>query len=315
MKEKLLIILGPTACGKTDLAVELAKKHNGEIISGDSMQVYRRLNIGTAKISQDEAQGVTHHLIDIIEPNQAYTVADFQSAARELISDISNRGRLPIIAGGTGLYLSSLVSPYLFTEETAAAREVREGLRVRLQAEGAEFMHGLLQAVDPKAAAKIHYNDHQRLLRALEVYLLSGEPISSLQQQSRKQYDCPYDLQMVGLTMERAQLYAKIERRVDIMLENGLVEEVKDLLDAGYSAELNCMKGLGYEQIVGYLQGKYDLNEAVRLIKRDTRHFAKRQFTWFKRDERIKWFDVGDYVDKQALINGVEEYLQESGLL
>ena len=313
MKEKLLIILGPTACGKTALAVELAKKHNGEIISGDSMQVYRGLNIGTAKINPDEAQGIKHHLIDILEPDQAYTVADFQSAARELISGISARGRLPIIAGGTGLYISSLVSPYLFTEETAAVREVREGLQARLQEEGAEYMHGQLQAVDPNAAAKIHYNDHQRLLRALEVYLLSGEPISKLQQQSRTQHECSYALKMIGLTMGRAQLYAKIENRVDIMMKKGLVDEVKGLLEAGYSSDLNCMKGLGYEQIVGYLQGKYDLNEAVRLIKRDTRHFAKRQFTWFKRDERIQWFDVSDYVDTQTLANDVEEYLLESG--
>lgn len=315
MKEKLLIILGPTACGKSALAVELAKKFNGEIISGDSMQVYRGLNIGTAKITLKEAQGVPHHLIDILDPDQAYTVADFQNAARELISDISARGRLPIIAGGTGLYLFSLISPYLFTEETAAVHEVRKRLRARLQEEGAEFMHGLLQAVDPEAAEKIHYNDHQRLLRALEVYLLSGEPISQLQKKSRQKFECSYNLQMVGLTMERSLLYQRIEQRVDKMLANGLVEEVKGLLDKGFSPDLNCMKGLGYEQIVGYLQSKYDLNEAVRLLKRDTRHFAKRQFTWFKRDQRIKWFDVGDYADRQQLTESVTEYLLNSCFL
>jgi tRNA dimethylallyltransferase len=301
MKEKLVVILGPTACGKTALSLLVAKKLQGEIISGDSMQVYRYMDIGTAKITKDEMQGIPHHLIDILEPDQPYSVADFQKMARRLITEINSRGKLPIIVGGTGLYISSVIDSYLFTAQSAQDMEFRKRQKKLYAAEGAGELYSRLQVIDPQAAAKIHPHDAHRLIRALEVYEKTGRPISQLQKESQALPKPDYLLSVIGLTLERKKLYQRIEQRVDMMIKMGLKEEVASLLAAGYDPQSQAMQGLGYRQIARFLLGQTDEEIAVSDLKRDTRHFAKRQFTWFRRDERIKWFDIDDYQDMTSV--------------
>ena len=296
MTKPLAIILGPTASGKKAVSVRVAQLLDGEIISGDSMQVYRRMDIGTAKIKPAEMGGVPHHLIDILEPDAGYSVADFRAAARQLIDEITARGKLPIVVGGTGLYISSLTASYHFPEEVGRDDEFRNQLRQRLELEGAEKLHAELAACDPEAAARIHFNDHQRLIRALEVYQQSGQPISEFQRLSREEEAADYNLAICGLTWRRELLYPRIEQRIDAMIAEGLVEEVQALLAAGVPITAQSMQGLGYRQITAYLQGKCSPEEAIETLKRDTRRFAKRQYTWFKRDERIKWYNGEDYL-------------------
>ncbi|MGI5892062.1 MAG: tRNA (adenosine(37)-N6)-dimethylallyltransferase MiaA [Bacillota bacterium] len=297
MKEKLVIILGPTASGKTNLSIIVAKQIKGEIISGDSMQVYRKMDIGTAKITLEERQGIIHHLLDIRDPDQPYSVADFQQMARQLITDINSRGKIPIIVGGTGLYISSVIDPYIFTDNSSQDSEFRQRLK-KLYASGqAEILYKRLQEIDPLAAAKIHPNDSHRLIRALEVYKKTGRPISQIQQESQNLPKPDYILVMIGLTMNRHKLYQRIDQRVDMMLEAGLEKEVLDLLEAGYTLNNQSMQGLGYRQIADYLLSNVNKETAIHNLKRDTRRYAKRQLTWFKRDERIKWFDIDCYSD------------------
>jgi tRNA dimethylallyltransferase len=305
MKEKLVIILGPTACGKTALSLLVAQELQGEIISGDSMQVYRHMDIGTAKINKNEMQGIPHHLIDILEPDQPYSVADFQKMARELITEINNRGKLPIIVGGTGLYISSVIDSYLFTAESAQDIEFRKQQKEIYAEDGAGTLYSRLQFIDPQAAAKIHPNDSHRLIRALEVYQKTGRPISQLQKESQALPKPEYLLSVIGLTMDREKLYHRIEQRVDMMMKMGLKEEVSSLLAAGYDPDCQAMQGLGYRQIARLLLRQTDEKTAVSDLKRDTRHFAKRQFTWFRRDERIKWFDIDDYRDMTSIAKDV----------
>ncbi|WP_054955782.1 tRNA (adenosine(37)-N6)-dimethylallyltransferase MiaA [Paenibacillus dakarensis] len=290
-KPRLLVLIGPTAVGKTKMSIELAKSFGCEIISGDSMQVYRGMDIGTAKISKDEMEGIPHHLIDIHEPDYPYSVAEFQEQTGRLINDITNRGHLPFIVGGTGLYIESVCYGFRFSE-TGADEEFREEQFKYAEEHGAEALHRKLAEVDPESAERLHPNDLRRVVRALEIFHLTGTPHSA--QLAAQKKESPYHLCLVGLTMDRQMLYNRIEERIDLMLQQGLVDEVTSLMDKGYAPGLVSMQGLGYKEIVSYLQGKYSYEEAVELLKRDTRRFAKRQLSWFRHMKDIEWVDVTD---------------------
>ncbi|MCD9021019.1 tRNA (adenosine(37)-N6)-dimethylallyltransferase MiaA [Cohnella silvisoli] len=289
----LLVLVGPTAVGKTALSLQIAKSLNAEIISGDSMQVYRRMDIGTAKLMQEDREGVPHHLIDICEPEHPFSVSEFQSVCTQKIQEIHNRGRLPFIVGGTGLYVESVCYGFQF-QDIGASEPFRAEMRAYALEQGPQALHDRLFAIDPVAAAKIHYNDEGRVIRALEVYHLTGKPLSSLQEQSRgDDKTSPYRLCIIGLTMDRADLYRRIEERVDHMLANGLVEEVSSLLKQGVPRDAVSMRGLGYKEIAAYLAGETDYDSAVEVLKRDTRHFAKRQLSWFRHMKALEWVDIG----------------------
>ncbi len=300
-KQKLLVIAGPTASGKSSLAVQLAKRWNGEVISADSMQVYRRMDIGTAKVTREETEGVPHHLIDVLEPTEEWNVAMFQEQAGAAIRDIASRGRLPILCGGTGFYLHALLYDTQFEEEPEQ-REIRQQLEARMRTEGPETMHEALRAVDPEAAESIHPHNEKRVIRALEYYQIHGTPISRHNQEMR-QKESPYDLCCLALSMDRQRLYDRIDLRVDQMIEQGLVEEVRALVAEGLSAGMTAMQGLGYKEILPYLEGRCTLEEAVRILKRDTRHFAKRQLTWLRAEKDMRWIDAGQ---------GPEELLRQA---
>lgn len=301
-KKQIIVILGPTACGKTALSIAIAQRFNCEIISADSMQVYQGMNIGSAKIKAEEQNGIPHHLIDIIPPQQPFSVADFYSLADLAIEDITARGKMPLVCGGTGLYINSLVTPYNFASSTDADPQIRERLRQEFTEHGGEEMYQRLQQIDPQYANKIHHHDSRRLIRALEIYEASGQRPSDLQAANQP---VKYRPVMIGLTADRARIYQLIEQRIDLMLDAGLIDEVKRLLDAGISRDAVSMQGLGYKQIAAYLAGEMDLVEAVATLKRDTRRFAKRQITWFKRDPRICWFDIDQYLEEGELVNAV----------
>ncbi|AZK47354.1 tRNA (adenosine(37)-N6)-dimethylallyltransferase MiaA [Paenibacillus lentus] len=290
-KPKLLVLVGPTAVGKTRLSIEIAKAFSCEIISGDSMQVYRGMDIGTAKITPEEMQGVSHHLIDVLQPDEPFSVAQFQEWSKRLITEIHDRGHLPFIVGGTGLYVESVCYEYQFTE-AGVDEAFREAQKRFAAEEGVEALHQKLAMVDPDSAARLHPNDVRRIVRALEIYHLTGETLSSQLEGQTKQ--SPYDLCLIGLTMDRQMLYNRIEQRIDEMIANGLVDEVKGLLDKGYNREMISMQGLGYKEIAEHLQDGVPLQEAIEKLKRDTRRFAKRQLSWFRRMKDISWIDVGD---------------------
>jgi len=288
-KPKLLVLLGPTAVGKTRTSIELAKAWNAEIISGDSMQVYRGMDIGTAKITTAEMDGVPHHLIDICEPDHPFSVAEFQERCRTLIAEITARGKLPMIVGGTGLYIESVAYSYEFSE--AGSDEAFRDEQQRYAEEyGGEALLARLREVDPAAADRLHVNDQRRIVRALEVYHLTGMTMSERLEGQRKV--SPYDLCLIALTMDRKKLYARIEQRVDAMIADGLIAEVQGLLDRNISPSNISMQGLGYKEIVRYLQGEYTLETAVELLKRDTRRFAKRQLSWFRHMNEIEWVEI-----------------------
>ncbi len=300
-RPRLLVLVGPTAIGKTALSLRLAKALNAEIISGDSMQVYRRMNIGTAKLMPEEREGIPHHLIDICEPEHPFSVSEFQRLCTEAIQDITSRGKLPMIVGGTGLYVESVCYGFEFRER-GADEAFREEMREYAATRGNDALHAKLAAVDPASAAKLHANDVGRVVRALEVFHLTGKPLSEQQEQSRgDDKRSPYRLCIVGLTMERAALYDRIERRIDEMLAAGLVDEVRELLDSGVPRDAISMRGLGYKEIAAYLAGEMDYEAAVELLKRDTRHFAKRQLSWFRHMKALEWVDA----DTAAKNNGL----------
>jgi len=298
-KTPLLIVAGPTATGKSDSAVELALRMNGEVISADSMQVYRGMDIGSAKVTVGEMRGVPHHLIDCADPSENWNVVRFQKEARRAVQDIASRGRLPILCGGTGFYIQALLYDIDFTQ-----MEENTPLRDRLSAlaaeKGPEAVHALLLEKDPASAAAIHPNNLKRVIRAIEFMEESGGSIAAHNSQQRER-ESAYRSVFFVLTMDRARLYEKIDRRVDIMMERGLVDEVAGLRAMGIQRDSTSMQGIGYKQIYGYLDGEYDLEEAVRLIKRDTRHFAKRQLTWFKREKDVIWTDLDRFGNRQQM--------------
>jgi len=294
-KPPLLVLVGPTAVGKTALSIELAKRYNAEIISGDSMQVYRGMDIGTAKIKPEEREGIPHYLIDICDPEEAFSAADFQVRASELIQDIYSRGKLPFVVGGTGLYIESLCYQYQFSEQ-GSDEAFRKEMEDYAAEYGNEALHQKLAAVDLEAAERLHANDVRRVIRALEVYHMTGQTFSEQQQGQKRgeQKQSPYNLVILGLTRDRQELYARIEQRIDQMLEEGLLEEVKALLARELPLHAVPRQALGYKEIIAYLEGEYSYERAVELLKRDTRRFAKRQLSWFRHMQNLHWVDMDE---------------------
>ncbi|WP_139348676.1 tRNA (adenosine(37)-N6)-dimethylallyltransferase MiaA [Clostridium sp. Marseille-P2415] len=293
MMKPLIILTGPTAVGKTALSIRLAKAVGGEIISADSMQVYRHMDIGSAKIKREEMEGVPHYLIDVLDPDEAFNVTVFQKMAKEAVEEIYSHGHIPIVAGGTGFYIQALLYDIDFSEN-GEDTSIREQLEKLGEEKGAEFLHDLLRDIDPESAEEIHANNRKRVIRAIEYYRQTGERISE-HNKREKQKESPYDFLYYVINTDRACLYERIGRRVDRMLEQGLVEEVKRLKDMGCTRNMVSMQGLGYKEILDYLQGTYTLKEALSILKRDTRHFAKRQITWFKRERDVRWLNLPDF--------------------
>jgi len=298
----LIVIVGPTAVGKSSLGVELALRINGEIISGDSVQVYRKLDIGSAKPSAAEQKGIRHHLIDILEPDELFSAAEFQARAKELIASIQERGRVPIIVGGTGLYIRSLLDGFAFPKQGSEAIK-QKWLRF-VKTNGQIALYNRLKEWDPLSAQRLHPNDTARIIRALEVYELTGRPLSAQRSYEEKKYPpLGESLLYIGLTAPREILYRRIDQRCEDMVKYGIVQEVLSLLQEGYSPKLKSLQSIGYRHVILYLRGLLTWEEMFRLFKRDTRRFAKRQLTWFRRDPRIKWYDItqneiGVIVDK-----------------
>ncbi|MDF1617542.1 tRNA (adenosine(37)-N6)-dimethylallyltransferase MiaA [Petrocella sp. FN5] len=289
----LIVITGPTATGKSKLAVQLAKEIQGEIISADSMQVYKGMDIGTAKVTLEEMDGIKHHLIDVLNPDEGCSIARFQKMVKEALADIYARGKVPILAGGTGFYIQSIIYDVTFMDHVPD-NSYRERLEEMAKNGDKALLFSMLEAVDSDSAKTIHMNNTKRVIRALEYYHMTNEPIS-LHNRREKEKQSPYNLGFYVLNMERELLYKRINDRVDQMVEEGLVEEVKTLLEQGYNKSLVAMQGLGYKEIIGYLEGEYDLNDAIDLLKKGTRHFAKRQLTWFKREKNVNWVNLHDY--------------------
>jgi len=292
-KKPLAVIVGPTASGKTTVSTAVAKIMQGEVVSADSMLIYKYMDIGTAKPLLAERENVPHHLIDILEPWQEFSVAQYQKIALKTIDDTHGRGFLPILAGGTGLYINSVIYPMNFADagyDPAFRLEMQEDLKKY----GTHHLHERLRNIDPIKADAINPNDTKRTMRALEVYQLTGRPMS-LNSQDNYRNESSFSLAIVGLNMERTKLYQNIDRRVDKMFENGLVEEVKTLKDMGCKDYFQSMQGLGYKQVLEYLEGRMNLSETIELVKRNTRRYAKRQLTWFRRDKRIYWVNTDDF--------------------
>jgi tRNA dimethylallyltransferase len=302
MKNRVLIIVGPTAVGKTGVSLYLAKQlENSEIISADSRQIYKYMNIGTAKPTQEELTIIPHHFIDIKYPDEYYSAGKFGREARRVIDNLLNEEKTPIVVGGSGLYIRALVDG--FFEKQIFDQQVKARLKEEMNKNGLPALYQRLQQVDPISAERFHPNDGHRIVRALEVYELTREPLSAFQSQQSRKAD--FEPVFVGLTRDRKYLYQMIENRVDFMLEKGLVQEVTQLQKMGYHSQLNSMQTVGYREVFEYLDQKIDFNEMVRLIKQRTRNYAKRQLTWFRKDRRIKWFDVDQYLDLDELGNEI----------
>ncbi len=309
MQRPLIILTGPTAVGKTALSIGLAKRLSGEIVSADSMQVYKGMDIGTAKIRPEEMDGVPHHLIDILMPDDPFNVVLFQQKAREAIEGIRSRGHTPIVAGGTGFYIQALLYDVDFDEENTD-KAYRRYLETTARKEGAEKLHQLLLEADPVSAAAIHPNNVKRTIRALEYHHLHGQPISAHNQIQREK-SSPYRFFYFVLNMDRQALYDRIDQRVDAMMADGLLYEVCRLKASGYKKDMVSMQGIGYKELMDHLDGKTDLAEAVRLIKRNTRHFAKRQLTWFKRERDVRWIEKDRFKDDDAILDEMIRQIEE----
>jgi tRNA dimethylallyltransferase len=305
-KQKLLVIIGPTAVGKTKLSIEMAKRYNGEIISGDSMQIYRSMDIGTAKIKVVEMEGIPHHLIDIKEPDENFSVAEFQQLVRTKIAEITSKGKLPIIVGGTGLYIQAVIYDYQFSEAPAD-----EAFRLQLEEVakeiGNEALHLELTKIDPESAGQIHPNNVRRVIRALEIYHCTGKIMSDYQ--NNQQPDLLYETALIGLTMDREKLYERINARVEIMLSEGLLEEVNWLHKQGLR-DCQSIQAIGYKEVYDYLDGKVSFDDAVESLKQNSRRYAKRQLTWFRNKMDVKWFDMTNVADLSKKINEISQYVE-----
>ncbi len=306
-KPLVALVVGPTGVGKTELSVKLAKELNTEIISCDSMQIYKYMDIGTAKVTAQEAEGVKHYMIDVVNPDEPYSVCDYVKSASAIISDMHQRGMLPLVVGGTGLYADSLIGKMSFEDNSSSDEKYRKELYALSKEKGVEFVHNMLKNVDEKSALNIHPNNIKRVIRALEYYKLTGEAISAHNEQT-KAIPMPYSTCTIGLTRNRESLYARIDKRVDIMLENGLVDEVKHLADMGCSKACTSMQALGYKEVIDYLEGSIGYHEMAELIKRDSRRYAKRQLTWFRRDGNIHWINL-DEKDSTAALEECREII------
>lgn len=309
-KKPMIILTGPTAVGKTALSIDLAKAINGAIISADSMQVYRHMDIGSAKITKEEMQDIPHYLIDVLEPQEEFHVVKFVELAKAALDEIYANGQIPIVTGGTGFYIQALLYDIDFTDQECD-EAYRESLAQIAKEKGVDALHEMLREIDPKSAEAIHANNVKRVIRALEFYHLSGQRISEHNETEREKTS-PYQFAYFVLTDDRAHLYKRIEKRVDLMMEQGLLDEVKKLKAMGYHRDMVSMQGLGYKEILDALDGKITLDEAVLKIKKETRHFAKRQLTWFKRERDVIWFDKEkyDYRD-DAILRDMIQILKE----
>ena len=305
-KIPLIILTGPTAVGKTALSIELAKDLNAEIISADSMQIYKYMDIGSAKVTKDEMDGIVHHMIDEVTPDYNFSVSEFQKRSKEYIRQISDIGKNILVTGGTGLYLNSLIYNMDFAKSNSNSK-LREELEKELEEKGIDHMHEKLKSLDSDAANRIHKNNTKRVIRALEV-CLDGKKMQDFSNDLR--YNEDYLPIIIVLNRDREILYNRINERVDIMMESGLVNEVKNLLDMGYTKNLISMQGIGYKEIVKYIEGEYTLQEAIEIIKRDSRRYAKRQITWFKRYKDSKWFDSGEYDNQEILKEDIMNYVE-----
>ena len=305
-KIPLIILTGPTAVGKTALSIELAKDLNAEIISADSMQIYEYMDIGSAKVTKKEMDGVIHHMIDEVKPDFAFSVSEFQNRANKYIKEIANKGKNVLVTGGTGLYLNSLIYNMDFAKSNSNSK-IREELEKELKEKGIDYMHEKLKSLDSDAASRIHKNNTKRVIRAIEV-CLDGKKMQDFS--SDLKYNENYLPIIIVLNRDREILYNRINKRVDIMMESGLVKEVKKLLDMGYDKNLISMQGIGYKEIVKYLEDEYTLEEAVEIIKRDSRRYAKRQITWFKRYKDSKWFDLEKYDNMEVLKEDILNFIE-----
>ncbi len=305
---QLIVIAGPTASGKTAVAVRLAQQLQTEIVSADSMQIYQYLNIGSAKPDMEERCGIVHHLMDCVSPFSSFSVKDYTDLAKQAIGELHSKGKIPILVGGTGLYINSLIDNVVFTE-TETDESVRQELHVYAEEHGRAALHELLHQCDPESAEKIHFNDVKRTIRAIELFRITGIPMSEHIRRS-KQIPSPYELCYIGLTAERALLYERINRRVDRMMEAGLLQEVEGLLQMGVDETCQSMQGIGYKELIRYLNGSYSLDDAIECIKQESRRYAKRQLTWFRRDERICWFDSLCQDTPQQILEKVNQFLQ-----
>ena len=309
-KIPLIILTGPTAVGKTDLSIKLSKSLNAEIISADSMQIYKYMDIGSAKVTKEEMDGVVHYMIDEVTPDVPFSVSEFQMRSEKYIEEINKKGKNVLITGGTGLYLNSLIYNMDFAKSNAN-NEIREKLEQELAENGIDYMHGKLRGLDEEAANRIHKNNTKRVIRAIEV-CMSGQKMNDFSKDLR--YNEKYKPIIIVLNRDREVLYQRINKRVDIMLENGLLDEVKELLKMGYTKDMISMQGIGYKEMIKYLDGEYTYDEAIEIIKRDSRRYAKRQLTWFKRYQDAKWFDLDKYQDieilKEDIINHIEKLLE-----
>ena len=314
-KKPLIIIAGPTAVGKTESSIRLAKAVNGEIISADSMQVYKRMDIGSAKIMPEEMDGVTHHLIDVLEPTEEFNIVRFQTMAKEAMEEIYAKGKIPILVGGTGFYIQSLLYDIEFKEEEEVNSSLRDSLQQYAEEFGKEALHERLKAVDPESAEVIPAGNVKRVIRALEFYETHHEKIS-VHNKSQAEKESPYNYAFFVLTDDRKILYERIEKRIDIMLEKGLIDEVQGLRGEGLNRSFISMQGLGYKEILAYLEGEITLDEAIYILKRDTRHFAKRQITWFKREKDVHWLDKSEFKhDDEAIFEEMLKFLQEKEIV
>lgn len=304
MAHRVIVIVGPTASGKTDIAIKLAQQENGEIVSADSRQIYKYMDIGTAKPTPEQLQLVIHHCINIKEPDEFFNAGKYGKLARSIIDNILERNTLPVVVGGSGLYIRAIIDGIF--EGAFTDISVRKKLKGKLTEKGNQWLYSQLQNVDPLSAEKIHPNDSKRIIRALEVYELSGEPISSLQNRSTKKAD--FTSLLIGLYWPRKLLYERIENRVDDMIKAGFVSEVEHLLKMGYRPEHNSLDSLGYREIISYLEGKLDYSEMIEEVKKNTRRFAKKQLTWFRKDTRIQWFDMNAYTDSQEVVDEIVRY-------
>jgi tRNA dimethylallyltransferase len=305
-KQNLIVLIGPTAVGKTKLSIELAKKYNGEIISGDSMQIYKGMDIGTAKISREEMEGIRHHLIDVKDPDEGFSTAEFQEIVREKIHEISGRGKMPMIVGGTGLYIQSAIYDYHFTEAPSDP-DFRRRLENEAKEKGPESLHGKLEIVDPESASRIHPNNIRRVIRALEINHCTGKTAGELQ--ANQSPELMYNTAIIGLTMERELLYSRINLRVDLMMEQGLLDEVKFFYDNGLK-DCQSIQAIGYKELYEYFDGKVSLEEAIENLKQNSRRYAKRQLTWFRNKMNVEWFDMSESNGAEKKFAEISQFIE-----
>lgn len=302
MKKKILVLAGPTGVGKTELSIELAKRLNGEIISADSMQIYKHMDIGSAKVTKEEMDGIKHHLIDVVEPSERFSASDFKEYGEKALEEIFAKDKFPMIVGGTGLYINALTCNMNFSE-TDKDQEYRDKLDALADEKGNEYIHEFLKDIDPISYKEIHPNNRKRVIRALEVYKLTNKPFSSYNA-GEDFYESNYDIYFYVLTMNRDKLYERINKRVDIMMEKGLLEECIKLKEMGYTSSIQAMQGIGYKEILFHLEGKTSLEDSVDMIKQGSRNYAKRQLTWFRRDPRAVFLDK-DILTNEEIINKI----------